>query len=76
MPDGLELAQWLKIYPATGYVVTAKEENAVQCIEIFEGAGLKAAAIGVINDSQIIDIHDDSGKALVFDLKNDSITGI
>ncbi|WP_340818872.1 methanogenesis marker 2 protein [Methanolobus sp. WCC4] len=76
MPDGLELAQWLKIYPATGYVVTAKEENADECIGIFEGAGLKAAVIGVINDSQTVDIYDESGKAVVFDLKNDNITGI
>lgn len=75
-PDGLDLAQWLKIYPATGYVVTAKEENADECARIFEAAGLNAAVIGEINDSQIVDIYDDSGKAVVFDLRNDGITGI
>ncbi|WP_094228370.1 methanogenesis marker 2 protein [Methanolobus psychrotolerans] len=75
-PDNVDFEQWLKIYPATGYVVTAKAENAAQCAEVFENAGLMAAVIGEINISQIIDIYDDSGRAIVFDLKNDDITGI
>ncbi len=75
-PGDVDFEQWLKIYPATGYVVTAKEENASQCVEVFENAGLKAAIIGEINASQIIDIYDDSGKAIVFDFRNDTITGI
>lgn len=75
-PEGIDFAQWLKIYPATGYVVTAREENAAECIEIFSDAGLKAAVIGVINDSRVIEIHNKTGSAVVFDLKNDSITGI
>lgn len=75
-PDNINFEQWLKIYPATGYVVTAKKENVGQCIGIFESSGLKAAVIGVINDSKIIDIYDDSGKAVVFDLNDDTITGI
>ncbi|MBP1908855.1 methanogenesis marker 2 protein [Methanolobus bombayensis] len=75
-PDDVDFEQWLKIYPATGYVVTAKEENTSECVAVFENAGLKAAVIGEINDSRIIDIYDGNSKAVVFDLNNDNITGI
>ncbi|MDK2827057.1 MAG: uncharacterized protein PWQ44_2237 [Methanolobus sp.] len=75
-PEGLDLEQWLKIYPATGYVVTAKAKHAAECVEVFENAGIKAAVIGEINDSQVIDIYSDSGKAVVFDFKESGITGI
>ncbi|WP_406671234.1 methanogenesis marker 2 protein [Methanolobus sp. ZRKC4] len=75
-PDNVDFEQWLKIYPATGYILTVKEEKASQCVKMFENAGLKAAVMGEINDSQVIDIYDNSGKAIVFDLKNDTITGI
>jgi putative methanogenesis marker protein 2 len=75
-PEDVDFEQWLKIYPATGYVVTAKAEHADECIDIFEKSGLKAAVIGEINDSQVIDIYSDSGKAVVFDFKDSGITGI
>ena len=76
LPEGLDLEQWLKIYPATGYVVTAKEEHADECVEVFENSGIKAAVVGEINDSQVIDIYNDSGRAVVFDFKESGITGI
>ncbi|WP_407357020.1 methanogenesis marker 2 protein [Methanolobus sp. WCC5] len=75
-PENVDFEQWLKIYPATGYIVTAKEENASRCIEVFVSAGIRAAVIGQINDSHVIDIYDDSTSAIVFDLGNDTITGI
>jgi hypothetical protein len=75
-PEDVDFEQWLKIYPATGYVVTAKAEHADECIDVFEKSGLKAAVIGEINDSQVIDIYNESGKAVVFDFKDSGITGI
>ncbi|WP_091688512.1 methanogenesis marker 2 protein [Methanococcoides vulcani] len=76
MPEGLELEQWLKIYPATGYILTAKPENCDECIRIFEDVGIAAVVIGEINDSQKVDIYSGDQKAVVFDLNTDTITGI
>jgi hypothetical protein len=75
-PEGVDFEQWLKIYPATGYVVTAKAGHADECVEVFENAGLKAAVVGEINDSHIIDIFNDSDRAVVFDFEKSGITGI
>ncbi|AEH61405.1 methanogenesis marker protein 2 [Methanosalsum zhilinae DSM 4017] len=76
VPDSVDLEQWLKVYPATGYVLTAKEENASECIRIFRDAGITAAVIGSINDSRRLEIFNEDSKATVFDFNSDTITGI
>jgi len=76
MPEELELEQWLKIYPATGYVISVKPENCDECIRIFEDVGITAAVVGSINDSGVVDIYSGEQKAVVFDLNSDTITGI
>ena len=75
-PEGVDFEQWLKIYPATGYVVTAEAGHSNECVEVFENAGLKAAVVGEINDSHIIDIFNGSDRAVVFDFEESGITGI
>ncbi len=75
-PDNVDFEQWLKIYPATGYVLTVKEENAAECIEVFEKCGIVAAVIGKIEETPKLDIYDDDGRATVFDFSKDKITGI
>ena len=75
-PENMDMEQWLKIYPATGYVVTAKHENVQECLQTFSQAGITAAAVGEITDSQQVEIHDQKEKATVFDLTKDIITGI
>lgn len=75
-PENMDFEQWLKIYPATGYVVTTKPENVQACIDVFGQVGITAAAVGEINDTYKIEIHDQKEKATVFDFTQDIITGI
>lgn len=75
-PENMDLEQWLKIYPATGYVVTVKPENVQECLQTFSLVGITAAAVGEITDSQQVEIHDQKEKTIVFDLTRDIITGI
>ncbi|AGB50011.1 putative methanogenesis marker protein 2 [Methanomethylovorans hollandica DSM 15978] len=75
-PENMDLEQWLKIYPATGYVVTVKPENVQECLQTFSQVGLTAAAVGEITDSKLVEIQDQNEKAIVFDLTKDVITGI
>jgi putative methanogenesis marker protein 2 len=75
-PDGIDFLHWLKIYPATGYVVTTQDSS--ECIRLFEDAGLAAEVVGVINDGSRLDIHEGAREntVTVFDFKRDAITGI
>ncbi|ADI73992.1 methanogenesis marker protein 2 [Methanohalobium evestigatum Z-7303] len=75
-PDGVELEQWLKVYTATGYILTVNSENVDECIQVFNDAGITASVIGEINDTLKLDIYNKDGRETVFDFNTDDITGI
>jgi hypothetical protein len=64
------------MYPATGYVVTAKPDKKDDCIALFENVGIAAAAVGVITSSRQLEIEYENEIACVFDFERDIITGI
>jgi len=73
-PDGVDFVHWLKIYPATGYVVTT--QNPEECKREFENVGLASEVVGTIDDGSRLDIYEGDCRATVFDFKRDTITGI
>jgi len=75
-PEDVDFEQWLKIYPATGYILTAKEDNVAECLRIFEKVGIKAAVVGKIENTRKLDILYGECRATVFDFLKDGITGI
>jgi putative methanogenesis marker protein 2 len=76
VPQDIEFVQWLKIHPATGFIVTSLSENESEVIRLFESAGYTAANIGVIEDTSRLDICYKNECATVFDFKKDVVTGI
>jgi len=76
VPAGLDFIQWLKIYPATGYIVTSTPDKAGECIGLFEDVGITACIIGEITaDNRLVITHNENSYQL-FDFKHDIITGI
>ncbi len=75
-PEGIDFIQWLKVHPATGFIVTCKPENASAVIREFEGAGYTAANTGIIENGSKLDICFDNACETVFDFKRDVVTGI
>ncbi len=75
-PEDVEFIQWLKIHPATGFIVTSLPENESEVIRLFESAGYTAASIGVIENTSRLDICYKNECATVFDFKRDVVTGI
>lgn len=75
-PEDVDFIQWLKIHPATGFIVTSLPENEPEVVRLFESAGYTAANIGVIEDTSRLDICDKDRCATVFDFKKDVVTGI
>ena len=76
VPEDVELEQWLKVYTATGYVLTARPENVDECIQVFNDTGITATVVGEINDTLKLDIYNKTGQETVFDFEVDDITGI
>ncbi len=75
-PKDVDFTQWLKIHPATGFIVTSLPENEAEVVHLFESAGYSAACIGSIEDTSRLDICRDDECVTVFDFRTDVVTGI
>ena len=77
-PDvDIPFEQWLKMYPGTGFVLTVEnDDNAAECIRIFEDAGVAASVIGEVDASKKLKITNGTETATVFDFNREIITGI
>ncbi|AEF95618.1 methanogenesis marker 2 protein [Methanotorris igneus] len=74
-PEDIPLNHWLKVYPGTAFVFTAKEENVKSIVEILEDANITAEVCGeVIKDRKLI-ISDGKEKEIVFDFEKEYICG-
>ncbi len=76
VPENIDFTQWLKVHPATGFIVTALPENESEVIGLFEKAGYTTANIGVVDDTWKLDICFSDKCVTVFDFKKDVVTGI
>ncbi|GFO95922.1 methanogenesis marker protein 2 [groundwater metagenome] len=75
-PMDVDFIQWLKVHPATGFIVTSLPENEAEVVRLFEGAGYGASVIGSIEESSKLDICHGDERVTVFDFKTDVVTGI
>ena len=77
-PDvDIPFEQWLKMYPGTGFVLTVEnDDNAAECIRIFEDAGVATSIVGEVDASKKLKITNGTETATVFDFNREIITGI
>ena len=76
VPEGLDLASWLKMYPGMGFVVTATPEDAEKVLEVFQRRGLTARVIGLVTADRRLIIRKGREEAVLFDLTRECVTGI
>jgi len=75
--EEISFAQWLKMYPGTGFVLTVEnDEKGAECIRIFRDAGITASIVGEVDASKKLRITNGKETATVFDLNREIITGI
>jgi putative methanogenesis marker protein 2 len=74
-PEDVDFIQWLKAYQGCGFVVTCKQENAKEIIDIFKDVGLSSACVGEITDDNILKIFHGKDSEILFDFSKDIITG-
>jgi len=72
----IDFAHWLKVFPASGFIVTTESKNSFRVIELFESVGLSASVVGEITNHRLLEICNGDERAIVFDFRKDSITGI
>ncbi|NOZ76086.1 MAG: hypothetical protein GXO65_00055 [Euryarchaeota archaeon] len=72
----MDLADWVKVYPGFGFVMTAREENVPELLREFERAGIDAADVGEVDASRVLRIARGGEARRVFDFRKEGITGI
>jgi selenophosphate synthetase-related protein len=67
---------WLKLYPGSGFVLTAKEENVDECIKLLEEVNITADIAGKIIEENKLYLTYKDQEEVVFDFDHDIIMGI
>ena len=74
--ETIEWEQWLKLYPGSGFVLTAKSDKVDRCIELLEEVNITSSVVGeIINDKKLYVTYEDQ-KEVLFDFEIDRIMGI
>jgi putative methanogenesis marker protein 2 len=68
--------EWLKVYPGTGFVLTAEEENVEETIEMLEEVNITSTVAGSIIEDQKMYLTYDDQEEIVFDFEHEIIMGI
>jgi putative methanogenesis marker protein 2 len=74
-PMEVDPLQWLKAYQGCGFVVTCNPENSSEVCNIFSSVKLASDVVGRITADKKLRICDSGKQAVLFDFKNDIITG-
>ncbi|MBE8539015.1 AIR synthase related protein [Geoglobus acetivorans] len=74
LPENVPLIQWLKTYPACGFVVSTGNPDRV--LEVFRNHGLCAEVIGGVDNSNELRLRDEMDEAIFFDFRKESIFGL
>ncbi len=66
---------WLKLYPGSGFVLTAKQENVEECIKLLKEVNITATVSGRIIDENKLYLTHDNQEEVVFDFNQEIIMG-
>lgn len=64
--EGVEWVSWLKMYPGSGFVFTASEENCDAIIDYLERFSITSAVVGEITDDNCLFVVDGDEKVELF----------
>lgn len=74
-PD-IPIDTWLKLYPGSGFVLTAKDECVEECISILEEFKLITSVVGKIKEGNKLYLINKKEKELLFDNSSKPIIGL
>lgn len=73
-PENVPLVQWLKTYPACGFV--ASTDNEEEVISVFNSHGLEADVVGIVDNTEKLRLRYSGEERTLFDFRKESIFGL
>jgi hypothetical protein len=74
--SNIEWEDWLKVYPGSGFVLTAEEKNVEETMEMLENVNITSEVVGSIIEDKKLYLTHDNQKKIVFDFNTEIIMGI
>jgi selenophosphate synthetase-related protein len=75
-PPEIELSDWLVCFQSFGFALSVTQKNSEAVIALFKEREITAAIIGKVVDEPMITLKNGPESKVLFDLRNDKITGI
>lgn len=76
LPEGLDMDEWMLMYPGFGFILTCDPELSREVIRIFQEKQVVADVVGRITGDQTLRIKKGEEEGVLFDFKTDFITGL
>lgn len=67
---------WLKVYPGSGFVLTAPAENVQETVELLDEVNVTGKIVGDVTGDRILYVWYKGEKEVLFDFNRDRITGV
>ncbi|TAJ44604.1 methanogenesis marker 2 protein [Methanofollis fontis] len=74
--NNITFEHWVRMYPGMGFILTCRDEHTDEVCRLFREAGMNAAAIGWIDDTDTLSVSYEGVTTSVFDLKQEGIMRI
>jgi selenophosphate synthetase-related protein len=72
-PAGLDLTDWLKIYPSYGFILCVDKRHTARCLSLFDNVGVDAAVVGEVQDGTQMTVHGSGREEILFDFSQDRL---
>jgi len=74
--DSVDWIDWLKLYPGSGFVLTAEENNVNECLKLLEDVNITSKVVGNIIEDKKFYLTYKNQKEVLFDFDKDKIMGV
>ena len=74
-PENIDWIKWFRMYPGSGFVLTANEENTQKTLQLLNKEHIDANIIGKVNNSHKLQMTYKNTKKTVFDFTYEAIMG-
>ncbi len=74
--NSVDWDDWLKLYPGSGFVITAEEKNADECLKLLEDVNITSNIVGKITEDKKLYLTYKNQKKVLFNFDEDKIMGV
>lgn len=74
-PEGMDWIKWFMMYPGSGFVMTAPEENTQETLKLLNKEHIDANVVGTVNNGHKLVMNYENTSKTVFDFSSEIIMG-